>query len=76
MRNVQMTSVLPIAPQDCNILFARKNALFSLDEFCAWDEYGDDCAGDIGAPLLAKIGEKYHLVGMHSYAPVIGVSFQ
>lgn len=67
-RDISLSSVLPIAPQDCLTLFQRQNSEFSSDEFCAWDENGDDCAGDIGGPLIGQEDGRYHVIGLNSFA--------
>lgn len=38
----------PLSPQDCEIMFRRKRAKITADEFCVWDETGDSCTGDLG----------------------------
>lgn len=40
------TSLLSL--QDCEIMFKRKRATLTSEEFCAWDETGDSCTGDLG----------------------------
>lgn len=49
-------------------MFHRKKAIFTLEEFCAWDEYGDTCTGDVGGPLMGSVNGKWHLIGLNSYA--------
>lgn len=64
---IKTVAVTPMSPQDCTILFHRQLAEFTTQEFCAWDETGDTCAGDLGGPLLANVGEKSYLIGLNSY---------
>lgn len=45
---VSTVTASPLSPQDCEIMFSRKRARITTDEFCAWDETGDSCAGDLG----------------------------
>lgn len=66
-KKVEMVSVSPLSPQDCSILFHRQQAEFSNEEFCAWDENGDDCAGDLGGPLLAEVDKHFFVIGLNSY---------
>lgn len=60
-------SVSPLSPQDCTIMFHRKHAIFTLEEFCAWDETGDTCTGDLGGPLVGKLNGRYQVIGLNSY---------
>lgn len=65
---MESVSVTPLAPRDCNIYFRRKGATVSEDEFCAWDESGDTCTGDLGGPLISKLSGRFYVVGLNSYA--------
>lgn len=65
--NVFTVSVTPLMPQDCNIMFERKRARYTLDEFCAWDEAGDTCTGDLGGPLTAITNGRVTVIGLSSY---------
>lgn len=67
-KNSELIPVFTLSPQDCIIMYNKKGAKISNQEFCAWDQNGDDCAGDIGGPLMAKYSGKYLLVGLTSYA--------
>ncbi|XP_055695435.1 CLIP domain-containing serine protease B4-like isoform X2 [Lutzomyia longipalpis] len=59
----------PLTPQDCSTLFHRKTAEFSVkEEFCAWDERGDTCYGDLGGPLMGLHDGRYQVIGLSSYA--------
>lgn len=58
----------PLSNRDCHIYFKRNGGIISPDEFCAWDEKGDSCTGDLGGPLIAKVGGRFYVVGLHSYA--------
>lgn len=40
----------------------------SQQEFCVWDESGDDCTGDIGNPLFTTHNGRLFVVGLRSYA--------
>lgn len=53
-------SASPLSPNDCNILLKRKKAQFTLDEFCAWDEPGDTCIGDLGS-IFTKFNPNFHI---------------
>lgn len=64
---VKSISVIPLSDQDCRIMFKRKNVIVTDEEFCAWDETGDTCTGDLGGPLVGKIDDNYHIVGLNSY---------
>lgn len=64
---VTNVSVSPLSPQDCSIMFQRKRAQFTRGEFCAWDEVGDTCTGDLGGPLIGTINGQYHVIGLNSY---------
>lgn len=46
----------------------------SNQEFCAWDEAGDDCAGDIGSPLFTIHNGRFFVVGLRSYVETDEVS--
>lgn len=50
---VSTVTTSPLSPQDCEIMFKRKRATITTEEFCAWDETGDSCTGDLG--ILTKI---------------------
>lgn len=39
----------------------------STQEFCVWDESGDDCTGDIGNPLFTIHNGRLFVVGLRSY---------
>lgn len=65
--DVRLLSSIPLAPQDCEILFHRKGAEFGASEFCAWDEFGDTCMSDVGGPLMAFFNGKYIVIGLNSY---------
>lgn len=58
----------PLSNRDCHIYFKRNGGIISTDEFCAWDEKGDTCTGDLGAPLIGKDNGRFFVVGLHSYA--------
>lgn len=58
----------PLSPRDCHIYFKRNGGIISPDEFCAWDEKGDTCTGDLGGPLIGKVSGRFYVVGLHSYA--------
>lgn len=66
---VRVVSVVatPLSARDCHIYFRRKGATLSTDEFCAWDEAGDSCLGDLGSPLIAKVAGRFYVVGLNSY---------
>ncbi|GAB0088719.1 CLIP domain-containing serine protease 14D-like [Sergentomyia squamirostris] len=65
----QTVPVSPLTPQDCSTLFHRKTAEFSVqEEFCAWDERGDTCYGDLGGPLMGIQDGRYQVIGLGSYA--------
>lgn len=65
----QTIPVSPLTPQDCSTLFHRKTAEFSVkEEFCAWDERGDSCYGDLGGPLIGIYDGRYQVIGLSSYA--------
>lgn len=36
-------------------------------QFCAWDESGDDCTGDIGGPMFTVHNGRLFVVGLRSY---------
>lgn len=40
----------------------------SQQEFCVWDESGDDCTGDIGNPLFTTHNGRFFVIGLRSYA--------
>lgn len=67
---VYSVPVTPLSPQDCSIMFQRKKARYTLDEFCAWDEVGDTCTGDLGGPLVADVNGRSVLIGLNSYISV------
>ncbi|XP_059619767.1 CLIP domain-containing serine protease B4-like [Phlebotomus argentipes] len=61
--------VSPLTPQDCSTLFHRKTGEFSeKEEFCAWDERGDSCYGDLGGPLIGIHDGRFQVIGLSSYA--------
>ncbi|XP_055586384.1 CLIP domain-containing serine protease B4-like [Uranotaenia lowii] len=64
----KLVAVTTLTQKDCQILFRRHNADVGLKEFCAWDETGDNCTGDLGGPLMVKLNGRYHVVGLNSYA--------
>ncbi|XP_053681770.1 melanization protease 1-like [Sabethes cyaneus] len=64
----KLVAVTSLAQTDCQILFQRHKAELGTKEFCAWDETGDNCTGDLGGPLMVKLGGRYHVVGLNSYA--------
>lgn len=64
----KLVSVTSLAQKDCQILFRRHQAELGPKEFCAWDETGDNCTGDLGGPLMAKLSGRYHVIGLNSYA--------
>lgn len=58
----------PLKSRDCSIMLQRKQAKLSHTEFCAWDETGDTCTGDLGGPLVGKrIDGRYRVIGLNSY---------
>lgn len=65
--HVYSVPVTPLSSQDCTIMFQRKRAHYTLDEFCAWDEAGDTCTGDLGGPLVAETNGRSVLIGLSSY---------
>lgn len=67
---VSAVSVQLVQAQDCSIMFRRKEAQFTHDEFCAWDEPGDTCTGDLGGPLVAHWNGRHYVVGLSSYINV------
>ncbi|XP_058467498.1 CLIP domain-containing serine protease B4-like [Malaya genurostris] len=64
----KLVAVTSLAQKDCQILFRRHQAELGQKQFCAWDETGDNCTGDLGGPLMVKLGGRYHVVGLNSYA--------
>ncbi|KXJ80704.1 hypothetical protein RP20_CCG023576 [Aedes albopictus] len=64
----KLVAVNYLSQKDCQILFRRHQAELGLKEFCVWDETGDNCTGDLGGPLMAKLNGRYHVVGLNSYA--------
>ncbi|XP_001651440.2 serine protease easter [Aedes aegypti] len=64
----KLISVTYLSQKDCQILFRRHQAELGAKEFCVWDETGDNCTGDLGGPLMAKINGRHHVVGLNSYA--------
>lgn len=64
---VKSISVIPLSDQDCRIMFKRKHVTVTAEEFCAWDETGDTCTGDLGGPLVGRANDKYQVVGLNSY---------
>lgn len=67
---VSAVAVQLVQPQDCSIMFRRKEATFTHTEFCAWDELGDTCTGDLGGPLIALWNGHHYVVGLNSYINV------
>lgn len=66
----------PVAPIDCHTIFERQNAIFTEENFCAWDQTGDTCTGDLGGPLMAKYNGQFRLIGLNSYVQLpTSVSF-
>lgn len=65
--NVELKPAFPLTSQDCSIMFERKGAHFTPDKFCAWDNSGDSCTGDLGSPLLRKINGRYYVIGLNSF---------
>lgn len=65
---VELKPAIPLVKRDCSIMFDRKGATLTSDKFCAWDEPGDSCTGDLGSPLIRKINGRYHVIGLNSYA--------
>lgn len=65
--SVTSVPVTPLLPQDCSIMFERKRAQYTLGEFCAWDEAGDTCTGDLGGPLIAESNGRATVIGLNSY---------
>lgn len=63
-----VAQVTPLAPRDCHIMFRRKGATLTNEEFCAWDEIGDSCTGDLGSPIVGKHNGRLYVVGLKSYA--------
>lgn len=58
----------PLKSRDCSIMLKRKQAKLTHTEFCAWDETGDTCTGDLGGPLVGKrIDGRYRVIGLNSY---------
>ncbi|XP_001862429.2 LOW QUALITY PROTEIN: spaetzle-processing enzyme [Culex quinquefasciatus] len=64
----KLVAVTSLTQKDCQILFRRHQAELGPKEFCAWDETGDNCTGDLGGPLMVKLQGRYHVVGLNSYA--------
>lgn len=59
--------VSPLLPQDCNILLKRKKASYTQELFCAWDEMGDTCTGDLGSPLTTTTNGRVTVIGLNSF---------
>lgn len=57
----------PLSSFDCRQFFSRKRMTISNQEFCVWDESGDDCTGDIGNPLFTIHNGRLFVVGLRSY---------
>lgn len=57
----------PLSSFDCRQFFSRKRMSVSNQEFCVWDESGDDCTGDIGNPLFTLHNGRFFVVGLRSY---------
>ncbi|KAJ6632687.1 Plasma kallikrein [Pseudolycoriella hygida] len=64
---VSTINATPLTPQDCEIMFRRKNATITPEEFCAWDENGDSCTGDLGGPLTTIDNGRYSVIGLNSH---------
>lgn len=67
---VSAVDVQLVQPHDCAIMFRRKEARFTNAEFCAWDEPGDTCTGDLGGPLTALWNDRRYVIGLSSYIHV------
>ncbi|KAG4068738.1 hypothetical protein HA402_002429 [Bradysia odoriphaga] len=65
--SVSTVTASPLSPQDCEIMFKRKRASITTEEFCAWDETGDSCTGDLGGPLTAIDNGRYSVIGLNSH---------
>uniref|UniRef100_A0A336N033 CSON009640 protein n=2 Tax=Culicoides sonorensis TaxID=179676 RepID=A0A336N033_CULSO len=63
-----VAQVTPVAPHDCTIMFQRQHATVTPSEFCAWDENGDTCTGDLGGPVIGKHNGRFYVTGLKSYA--------
>lgn len=37
------------------------------EQFCVWDESGDDCVGDIATPVFTINNGRFIVVGLNSY---------
>jgi coagulation factor X len=57
----------PLSSFDCKQFFARKHMTVTRQQFCAWDESGDDCTGDIGGPMFTVHNGRLFVVGLRSY---------
>ncbi|CRL00374.1 CLUMA_CG013642, isoform A [Clunio marinus] len=66
--DVSLEFAAPLSSFDCRQFFSRKHIAISKQEFCVWDETGDDCAGDIGNALFTTHNGRLFLVGLRSYA--------
>lgn len=55
---VSTVTTTPLSPLDCETMFKRKRAAITAEEFCAWDETGDSCLGDLGTKTI-----KLHIIG-------------
>lgn len=51
---VSTVTTSPLSSVDCEIMFKRKRATITAEEFCAWDETGDSCLGDLGIQNKTK----------------------
>lgn len=50
-------------------MYHRKGVNFNTrEEFCSWDERLDTCTGDLGAPLIGKVDDRFHVIGLSSFA--------
>lgn len=58
---------VPLSSFDCRQFFLRKRMAVSNQEFCVWDESGDECTGDIGNPLFTMHNGRLFVVGLRSY---------
>ena len=39
----------------------------SAQQFCVWDETGDDCVGDVATPVFTTSNGRFIVVGLNSY---------
>jgi len=66
--DVTLEFAAPLSSFDCKQLFSRKHMTITHQEFCVWDESGDDCTGDIGTPLFTTHNGRLFVIGLRSYA--------